>query len=172
MTEQRLCSAHRNGGFTYLVVLSVIVLMGAGLAKAGELWQTAQKREREEELLFIGNEYRRAIQLYYINTPGPVKRYPRELADLLKDVRQQGIKPHLRKLYRDPITGKAEWGLVTAPDGGIAGVFSLSEAEPLKKANFKYVDRTFAEKMRYADWVFVYGIAPPGPAAPSTAKPR
>lgn len=155
------------------MVLFVVVLMGTGLAKAGVLWQTAQKRDGEEELLFVGHQYAKAIELYYLNTPGQIKRYPRELGDLLKDARQQGIKRYLRKLYADPITGKAEWGIVNAPDGGIAGVYSLSTAEPLKKANFKYVDRAFADKTRYSEWIFGYlatGPGKPAPAAESSAR--
>jgi hypothetical protein len=149
-------------------VLFVVVLMGTGLAKAGVLWQTAQTREREEELLFIGHQFAKAIELYYLNTPGPVKRYPRELGDLVKDARQQGIKRYLRKVYRDPMTGKAEWGVVNAPDGGIAGVYSLSTAEPLKKANFNYVDRTLNDKARYSEWVFGYLAS--GPGRPGSAS--
>jgi type II secretory pathway pseudopilin PulG len=162
--------ARHSGGFTYLVVLFVVVLMGTGLAKAGVLWQTAQKRDREEELLFVGHQYAKAIELYYLNTPGRTKRYPRELGDLIKDARQQGIKRYLRKLYRDPITGNAEWGIVTAPDGGIAGVYSLSTAEPLKKANFNYIDRAFSDKARYSEWVFGYLASGPGGAGPTSAS--
>lgn len=31
-----------------------------------------------------------------------------------------------RGIYADPFSGKAQWGLVAAPQGGIAGVYSLS----------------------------------------------
>ena len=43
---------------------------------------------------------------------------------------------HLRRLYRDPITGQDEWGLVEAPGGGVMGVYSRSEDEPIKSGNF------------------------------------
>jgi len=133
-----------------------VALMGTALAAAGTLWHTAQMREKEGDLLFIGNEYRRAIQSYYASTPGPVKRYPRELAELLRDSRQPFVRRHLRKLYRDPITGKAEWGLMRSEDGGIAGVYSLSDERPFKTANFNKPDVAFEGKTRYSDWRFTY----------------
>ena len=38
-------------GFTYLGVLFLIVVIGMGLASAGELWATASRRDREHQLL-------------------------------------------------------------------------------------------------------------------------
>ncbi len=63
---------------------------------------------------------------------------------------------HLRRLYPDPITGKDEWGLVKADDGGIAGVYSTSEAAPLKTGGFAVRDASFEGKTKYADWQFVF----------------
>ena len=39
------------------------------------------------ELLHVGNEYRKAIERYYLSGP---RQYPRTLADLLMDPRQPG----------------------------------------------------------------------------------
>jgi hypothetical protein len=72
------------------------------------------------------------------------------------------VQRYLRRIYVDPMTGSKEWGLVRAADGGIAGVHSLSEATPLKTANFPAGNEDLAGKTRYADWRFVYA-----PAAPS-----
>lgn len=143
----------RDSGFTYLTVLFVVALMGAGLALAGELWHTSLLREREAELLHLGGEYRKAIERYYLSGP---RQYPRALADLLKDPRQAGTVRHLRKLYLDPVSGKEQWGLVRAPDGGIAGVYSLSEEKPLKSGGFAVRDKEFEAKEKYSDWKFIY----------------
>jgi type II secretory pathway pseudopilin PulG len=156
-------------GFTYLTVLFIVAILMGGLALVGEVWETSAKREREAELLFIGNEYRKAIARYYESTPGGVKRYPRELADLIKDERHPATQRYLRKLYVDPFGGK-EWGLVKAPDGGIAGVHSLSEEKPLKIAGFKLRDAGFEAASRYADWTFAYSPGAVSAAAP--AKPQ
>jgi len=164
----------RDSGFTYLFVLFAVAIMGAGLAAVGELWQTHRLRASEVELLFVGDQYRRAIGAYYLNRGGcgPERnRYPRQLADLLKDPRCPANVRYLRTLYADPVTNKPEWGLVRAPDGGIAGVYSLSEQRPFKEANFRFVDRDFEGKRAYKDWQFVHRIAQAGtiPAAPGQA---
>ena len=140
-------------GFAYLTVLFIVAMIGGGLALIGEVWHTSAVREREAELLHIGNEYRRAIERYYLAGP---RQYPRSLADLAKDPRQPGTVRHLRRLYPDPITGRHEWGLVKAPDGGIAGVHSLSDATPLKSAGFRVADKELEGKSKYAEWKFVY----------------
>ena len=148
MTNRR-----RIGGFTYLMALCVIAIAGAGLALLSEVWQTAGLQEQEAELLYAGNQYRRAIELYYLSGPG---QYPRTLEDLLKDPRSPTVRRHLRQLYPDPVTGTSEWMLVRAPDGGIMGVHSRSERQPLKLANFRLRDRAFDGAEKYIDWKFVY----------------
>jgi len=170
-------------GFAYLTILFVVAIMTAGLAVVGQVWQTVAAREREADLLHVGNEYRKAIERYYLT--GNVRQYPKNLTDLLKDPRQPGTVRHLRRIYPDPITGGMEWGLVKAPDGGFAGVYSLSEDAPLKTGNFAVRDASFEGKGKYSDWQFAYApaavaTAAPGatpaapgaaPAAPGTAKP-
>jgi type II secretory pathway pseudopilin PulG len=116
----------RSRGFTYLTILFVVAIMGGGLALVGGLWHTASLRDREAELLYAGDQYRKAIERYYLSGPG---QYPRSLEDLLKDPRKPATERHLRKLYPDPITGKPEWGMVKAPDGGIMGVRTTSEEQ-------------------------------------------
>lgn len=141
-----------------MTALFMVAILGVGLALAGEVWETLAKREKEAELLFIGEQYRQAIRRYYEGTPGGIKRYPRSLQDLLADPRHASTQRHLRKLYRDPLGGE-EWGLVKAPDGGISGVYSRSEQAPLKTGNFRLRDAGFASAKRYADWTFVYAPA-------------
>lgn len=145
----------RQLGFTYLAVLFIVAVLTTGLALVGDVWDTAAKREKEAELLFIGNEYRNAIGRYYEATPGGVKRYPPALEDLLKDPRQPSTQRYLRKPYADPFGGK-EWGVLRAPDGGIAGIYSLSTETPLKSGNFKQRDAGFEEAQHYFDWQFIY----------------
>jgi type II secretory pathway pseudopilin PulG len=162
-------------GFTYLTAIFIVALMGAGYAKIGEMWQTSSARDKEAQLLFVGNQYRRAIERYY---QSGAKRYPTTLEDLLKDARMPTTQRYLRQLYPDPITGSAQWAIVKAPDGGIMGVYSRSEAVPIKKANFKLPERDFEVAKTYADWKFIYtpgapAAAPSTPAAPAppAAKP-
>lgn len=147
----------REQGFTYLTILFVVAIMSTGLALAGEMWQTSRMREKEAELLFVGHQYRQAIARYYLSSAQ--RQYPRSLSDLLQDPRQPGTIRHLRRLYADPLTGSTDWGLVKAPDGGIAGVHSLSVGTPLRSGGFRVRDAAFEEKTRYSDWHFVYAPA-------------
>lgn len=152
-------------GFTYLTILFVLAMMSGGLALIGEVWHTANVREKEAELLHIGNEYRKAIERYYLS--GNSRQYPKNVSDLVKDPRQPGTVRHLRRIYPDPITGKEEWGFVKSADGGFAGVYSLSEEAPLKTGGFAVRDATFEGKAKYSEWQFVYAPA----AAPAGTKP-
>ena len=157
-------------GFTYLGLLFIVAMMSASLALVGLVWHAAQKREKEKDLLFVGNQYRQAIGQYLLATPGLAKQYPYRLEDLLKDPRRLNTRRYLRRLYADPITGSSEWGLVKAADGGIMGVYSLSEDEPIKTSNFKGLDKDFENKRSYAEWWFIY-TRPQVAGQPSTAVP-
>jgi type II secretory pathway pseudopilin PulG len=148
-------SRDRQDGLTYMTVLFVVALLSGSLALVGEAWETAARREKETELLFAGNQLRNAIVSYYERTPGNVKAYPARLEDLLNDPRQPGIQRHLRKLYPDPL-GAKEWGLIAAPHGGIAGVYSLSDKAPLRTAGFGVRDAAFEGAAKYSDWKFMH----------------
>jgi type II secretory pathway pseudopilin PulG len=161
-------SGHFDRGFTYLGLLLTIMLMTSALAAVAGVWEVGNRREKEIELLFIGEQFRNALADYQVDGTNPVDRSPRELKDLVKDARVPGTRRYLRKVYTDPMTGTAEWGLLRNVTGGIVGVFSKSEREPLKKANFSKADKGFEGKLKYSDWVFVSqpkgGNAPPPPA--------
>lgn len=149
-------------GFGYLAALLVIALLGVALAAAGEMWQINRQREQERELLFVGEQFRAAIGRYYKKSPSGAKHFPLHLDDLLEDPRYPNPVRHLRKLYRDPLTGKDEWGLVTVANGEIVGVYSLSQKTPLKTAHFSPTQQEFVGATHYADWKFVYNPKPPG----------
>jgi type II secretory pathway pseudopilin PulG len=158
-------SAGRQTGFTLLGALIMISVMGAGLAAYGMLASHAAQREKEQELLFVGDQFRQAIRAYYERTPGVVKRFPQKLEDLLEDRRHAVAHRYLRRIYADPMTGKREWGLIEAPEGGIIGVYSLSQAKPFKSGGFAARDAAFGEAQRYSHWQFSYA-----PAAPPQAS--
>jgi type II secretory pathway pseudopilin PulG len=164
MTEPLLRSGSRAvvplpgacSGFTYLGLLFVVAAMGIVMATAAQVWQTAVQREKEKELLFVGNQIREAIKSYHEFTPDEDKQFPRSLQDLLLDPRAPGIRRHLRKLYADPMTGKPEWGLVLAEEGGIQGVYSLSKNLPFKQSGFPDEYSDFEKKLRYDEWKFIH----------------
>lgn len=146
----------RQHGFSYLGILFAVAISSVALASLGTLWSLERQREKELELLFIGAEFQRAIAMYYQRSPSSVKRYPRSIDDLLKDNRFPGVQRYLRKNYVDPMTGKREWGLVQAPEGGIMGIYSLSNDATLKRSNFPLVYEEFEKSRQYSEWAFVY----------------
>ena len=143
-------------GFAYLWTLALVAFMGVGLAVGGDLYATAARRDKERELIFIGHEFRNAIGRYYdVNGANGQHQYPLTLEELLKDPRFPNPKRHLRRLYTDPTSGRAEWGLVMR-EGRIVGVHSLTERAPIKQDNFDDDDAGLRLKPRYADWIFTY----------------
>ena len=164
---QRVC---RQQGFTYLWVLFAVAILGVWLASAGVVWHFAQQREKERELLFVGSEYRDAIAQYYNHGPGGARQYPNELSDLLKDPRYLSTQRYLRRIYRDPMTWKSEWGLVKSSSGGIMGVYSLSSDKPIKTKNFRDIDQSFEGKTSYRDWKFVNSTLPTSGGASGTTS--
>jgi type II secretory pathway pseudopilin PulG len=140
-------------GFTLLGLLFLIAVLGVALAVLGTLWHSVNLREKEAELLFIGDQYRRALLSYYQHTPGDEKNYPRQLTDLLLDPRFPQPVRHLRRLYSDPIS-RAAWQVLRNEAGEIIGIHSASTAMPRKIAGFPPQYTDFAGVNRYADWVF------------------
>ena len=166
-----------QSGFTFLGLLIIVMIMGAGLAATGALFSHDAQRDKERELLFVGNQFRSAIESYYRRTPGVSSAYPKTLQDLLEDKRFPMPVRHLRRLYADPVSGSMQWGLVQTPDGsGIMGVYSLSARAPVKTGNFDLRDEAFENKKHYSEWQFVYVPPPPGqaaaPGAPKTPAPK
>lgn len=161
--------AFRNSsGFSYIALLVAITIIGISLGAAGKYWQNVMLRDKEEELLFRGDQYRQAIERYYKAVPGR-PQYPQSVDDLLTDNRTPAGKRHLRQKYKDPITGE-DFEIITAQTAtagvrviapgttvvpGIIGVHSKSEKEPLKKDNFPPAYKDLAEKSMYNEWLFV-----------------
>ena len=169
----QLSRSGRQGGFAFLFTLLLVALLGLGLVVASDLDSTLARRERELALLQIGHEFRQALARYASGRPGVAGgAYPLRLDDLLLDPR--GLKPvrHLRRLYADPITGQADWGLIRA-GGRIVGVYSLSVAQPMRQDGFDDDDANFKGASRYRDWVFLHpagrSLLPAGAAAAASA---
>ena len=162
-------------GFTYLgliILVAVIGLVGAASLKAGSLMQRAAA---EEELLDIGAAFSDALRSYAAATPRGQPQQPQTLQDLLKDPRFPNPRRHLRKIFVDPVTGKAEWGVMYLGDKvGVLGVYSLSQSRPLKVANFDPRFLNMENREHLSDWKFTLSSQTmmPGafqPAAPAPA---
>jgi len=162
-------------GLVLLGVLLLLVLVAVSALAGAEVWATSVQREREEQLLFVGEQYRKAIESYWRATPGRVKALPNSLAVLLEDDRFPMPVRHLRRLYPDPLDPQADWGLVKI-DSGIAGVYSSSTATPLKRSGFPVRYAHFEDAKDYRQWSFVFQVSgrsgPPMPKLPDGQELR
>lgn len=164
----RSLDLRRNcAGLVLLGVLLFLVLVALAALAGGEIWATAVQREKEEQLLFVGEQYRRAIESYWRAAPGRVKTLPSSLEVLLEDDRFPAPVRHLRRLYSDPFDERADWGLVKI-DNGISGVYSTSTATPLKRRGFPIRYTQFEDARDYRQWRFVIPV--PGRAPPLAAS--
>lgn len=148
----------RAVGYAYVMLL-VMVAVTAGAAATGvSLGATAARRDAEQELLAIGEDFTRALRAYRGLAPGqPVGAGlpgPRTLDDLLRDPRVPGVRRFLRQIPPDPLTGRHDWGLVTDASGGIVGIHSLAEGEPIRKTGFLPGQTSFETARSYRDWIF------------------
>jgi type II secretory pathway pseudopilin PulG len=142
-----------RSGFTYLLALMIIMIMGIMMAAVGQSWKTIVQREREEELLFRGTQIKDAITRWYKVPAGQQPTPLRDLKDLLSDPRSTTTKRYLRRLYTDPMTGK-EWNLINDPNRGIRGVTSTSTLAPFKVDGFPDDLKDLAGKKQYSEWRF------------------
>ncbi|MBL8324628.1 MAG: type II secretion system protein [Rubrivivax sp.] len=154
-------------GVVLLALLLVMALMGLALMSTVEVSATAGQREREQELLFVGDQYRQAIERYYwAAPPGRPRTLPAGVAQLLLDDRYPQPVQHLRRAYEDPF-GEPEWGLVRI-GGRLAGVRSVAAVAPIKRANFPERYAAFAEASEVSQWIFLFK---PPPAVVPTPRP-
>jgi len=139
--------------------LIAVLILGVALSAVGTVWRTLAQREREQELLFIGRDFRAAIAAY---SSANGRQFPQDINDLLEDRRGPEPRHYLRRFYADPMTGAQDWTIIQADSlgfaglTGIVGIASSSQAAPLKKAGFADGEEAFKDATSYSDWRFVY----------------
>jgi type II secretory pathway pseudopilin PulG len=166
----QLAQATRSseGGFAMAGLLVGIALLSLGLSVAMPTWRTLVQREKEEELIWRGQQYDRAIQLYRKKNAAPGAPSVERLVE----------GKFLRKAYKDPITGGDFEIIGVSPAGNapgvqqpqrgfgqlVGGVRSKSKAKSFRVLNGRTV---------YSDWQFTYVPWKPGgqPTVPGGSAP-
>ncbi|MGC1385986.1 MAG: hypothetical protein WA823_19595 [Candidatus Acidiferrales bacterium] len=87
-------------GFAYIMALIAVMVVVATSTVVLQQGATQARRNREQEMIWRGNQYKRAIRLYYHKTG----KYPQTIDDLVKGLPQLHF---LRQEYKDP-TNKAD----------------------------------------------------------------
>jgi hypothetical protein len=140
----------------YLWLLGVLVVLGILLGKAVELDSTRAERQRELQILLVGDAYRQAIASF-VNAPGGDGRDPQAIDELLNDQRFGRPMHHLRRAYPDPETGQS-W--LPVMDGQqLVGVHSAGTRAPHKQQGFGSQQKDFENAASLGDWHFVYARA-------------
>lgn len=153
---RRASPSKAPAGFTYVGVVLMMAVMSVAAVATLKLGAVMQRRAAEQELMAIGNEFRDAFISYANATPPGKPRTPPNLDALLKDGRFPTLRRHLRRVYVDPLTGEAAWGVIQAvPGPGIMGVYSLASGRPIKIGNFEVKYQDFEGKTSYAEWKFM-----------------
>lgn len=105
-------SAQRpDGGYALLVVMMMATLLLISLTAALPSVYHEGQREREEELIFRGNEYARAVMLFNRQ----FQRYPTSVKELLET---NGMR-FLRREYTDPMSKTGRWRFIHAGPNGM-----------------------------------------------------
>ena len=171
-----------QAGYTYFGLLLAILAASLAVSAGVTLLTNDMRRDKEAELLFAGDEIRRALELYHSKNTAGMQPFPRTLEALLRDPNQLSVQRYLRKIYRDPmhdpdlpgaVAENGFWVLIRDGNGQIVGVRSNSLRVPLRTSGFPKQYEGFRQAKRYADWQFLAaGGVPVDPKAGNVAEPR
>jgi type II secretory pathway pseudopilin PulG len=166
-----------QNGFTYILALTIIMIMGIMLGMVGQSWKTIKQRELEEEMIFRGDQvaelvYQRLlckgfkpelVNQYLLTISSPNGTV---LDDLVIGKEEKCFNGSNKKLrlrsssVLDPLTNK-QWKIVS-PVGDntrFAGVRSESTLEPFRKSFAAIYDsKLLDEKKQYSEWAFTWEL--------------
>ncbi len=116
-----------EAGYTLLLVVFMVAVMLISAAAATQSILTQGRREREEEMVWRGQQYARAIGLYYQK----FGKYPTKIEDLTNPT--NGVR-FLRQAYKDPMNkDDGSWRFIyVGPNGQLIG--SLRQTNLLQTA--------------------------------------
>jgi hypothetical protein len=115
--------ARKNqGGYALLLVVFLTALLVVGTMSIGLRILTEGKRQKEQEMIWRGQQYTRGIKLYYRK----LGRFPTSMDDLTKP--KIGNVRFMRQAYKDPMNKEdGSWRLIyVGPAGQLIGSLNPS----------------------------------------------
>ena len=95
--QHRVHGRKTDAGYAMAGMLVAVAVISVALSMLMPAWSTWSQREKEAELIFRGEQYARAIELYQRRFAGA---YPADVETLVE-------QRFLRQAYTDPVTGDA-----------------------------------------------------------------
>jgi hypothetical protein len=116
MTTQVRCARRPEQGYALMMVIFMVGLMILATAAAIPDILTQGRRQREQEMIWRGEQYERGVKLYFKKKG----KFPTSLDDITKE--QDGIH-FMRQIYKDPMnTEDGSWRLIyVTPAGQLIG---------------------------------------------------
>lgn len=152
-------------GVVLMGLLVMLVLGGLTVLQFAESAAAARQRELETQLIWVGQQYRYALESYYLASPGRVKHLPVTLDELVRDTRFPMPVRHLRRLYSDPLQPDIPWG-VLKQGNQVIGVYSQSDGTPSRQVGLGPGLESLDHSAHYSDWRFMF--VPRTPSAPGS----
>jgi type II secretory pathway pseudopilin PulG len=117
--RQNRRSRRNESGYALVMVMFMLAMLVLVMSEAAPTVLSSIQREKEAELVWRGNQYKRGIRLYYLK----LNRFPTSLDDLTKP--KTGIR-FMRQAYKDPMNGvDGSWRLIyVGPNGQLIGSLS------------------------------------------------
>ena len=159
----------QESGYALLAVVFLAAVMVVLATTAAPSLITQGRREREEELIWRGEQYARAVRLFYRKNG----RFPQTMDDLTKP--QNNVR-YMRQAYKDPMnTEDGSWRMIyIGPGGQLVGSLMRTSAVQIPGATPASALAAGAQPTPTGATVTFGGAAPvgqrgqPGPGGSST----
>ncbi len=161
-SRPRLSRTVGDEGFLMVALLIGMAVTAVWMSALLPTWRQQAQRQREDDLIFRGEQYARAIALFATKNNGAL---PTSIDDLVQ-------QRYLRRKWKDPMTGKDFMllgsGAVTTPGPGRAGgTPSPPQTSGLAAAGIRGVYsestdtsiRIYNNAQQYNQWIFDYQAA-------------
>ena len=107
----------------FMAALMIIAAVTINLS-----WLTQGKREKEAEMIWRGEQYKRGVRLYYHK----LGKFPQSMDDLTKG---NSSLHFMRKAYKDPTTPDGNWRMIyVTPAGQLVGSVRFNSLQQMAAA--------------------------------------